>query len=99
MKICKCNKLYLGIIVGIIAPMITAYSLYRSTYFGEYSFPEFLQGLIAIKSMGQLISISAIPNLAVFILAVTYEKYIFGKGLVVATAVWLIVVLVFRFLV
>jgi len=98
-KICKCNKLYLGILIGLIAPMITGYLIYWQTYKGDYAFKEFLQGLIALKSLGRLISISALPNLAVFILAITYEKYILAKGLIIATGVWLVAVVIFRFFV
>lgn len=96
--ICRCNKLLFGVLLGLILPLLTSYLIYKASYEGQYGFYEFLQGLIQLKSLGRLISISVIPNLAVFILVVTYEKLIFAKGLVFATAFWVVVVLAVRFL-
>ncbi|MFT3738284.1 MAG: hypothetical protein QM786_05970 [Breznakibacter sp.] len=95
---CKCNKLYIGLAAGLVLPVLTSYIIYLTKYEGQYSYWEFMKGLLALRTMGKMISISVIANLIVFIIAITYEKYILSKGLVIATFVWVVVVLGVKFL-
>jgi hypothetical protein len=95
---CRCNKLIIGLIAGLILPVLTAWLIYRLRYEGIYEFQDFMRGLIVLKSLGKLISISVLPNLAVFMLAVTFERLLFARGLVFATFFWVIVVLLVKFL-
>jgi hypothetical protein len=90
--------LIIGLIVGLLLPVLTAWLIYRLRYEGNYEFRDFMQGLIVLKSLGKLISISVLPNLAVFMLAVTFERLLFAKGLVFATFFWVIVVLLIKFI-
>jgi hypothetical protein len=96
--ICKCNKLIFGLLVGILLPPLTSYAIYALRYEGDYGFIAFIQGLMSLKSLGMLISISVLPNLAVFMLVVTFEKLLVARGLVMATFFWLLVVIVVRFI-
>jgi hypothetical protein len=95
---CKCNKLFIGLTAGIVLPVLTSYVIYLTKYQGQYSFWEFTKALIALHTLGKMISISVLANLIVFILTITYEKYILAKGLVIATFVWVLVVLGVKFL-
>ncbi|MBN2744183.1 hypothetical protein LX69_02385 [Breznakibacter xylanolyticus] len=94
---CNCNKLIFGVIIGLVLPVITSYLIYKQQYHGQYPFKEFLQGLIVLKSLGKLISISMLPSLIVFILLVTYEKLQIARGIVASTLFWVLVVLVVKF--
>lgn len=96
---CKCNKLFIGITTGLVLPVVTSYLIYLTKYEGVYSYWEFMQGLLVLHTLGKMISISVLANLIVFIIAITYEKYILSKGLVIATFVWVLVVLGVKFLV
>lgn len=95
---CKCNKLYLGIGAGIALPIFGAYLMYLTKYEGQLSFPQFIQGMVTLRTIGKLISISMLLNLIVFILAITYEKYILAKGLIIATGIWVAVVVALKLL-
>ena len=97
MKVWKCNKFIIGLIIGLLLPPITAYWIYVFSYKGDYDFNQFLEGLITLKSLGKLISISVIPNLAFFMIVISYEKLLVARGLVFATAFWLLAVVVIRF--
>ena len=88
----------IGLIAGLLLPVLTAWLIYRLRYEGSYEFYDFMRGLIVLKSLGKLISISVLPNLAVFMLAVTFERLLFARGLVFATFFWVIVVLLVKFL-
>lgn len=95
---CKCNKLIFGIIAGLVMPLATSYLIYNMRYSGEYDFQKFVQGLRSLNVLGNLVSVSVLPNLAVFMLVITYDRLLIARGLVIATFFWLIVVLGVRFL-
>jgi hypothetical protein len=90
--------LIIGLIAGLLLPVLTAWFIYSLRYEGNYEFQDFMRGLIVLKSLGKLISISVLPNLAVFMLAVTFERLLFARGLVFATFFWVIVVLLIKFI-
>lgn len=96
--VCKCNKMIFGLSLGILLPLITSYLIYSLRYKGDYDFESFLKGLRYMKSLGKLISISTLPNLAIFMIVITYEKLLVARGLVIATFLYLIIVLIVRFL-
>ncbi len=94
---CKCNKLIFGLLAGLILPLGTAFLIFKLRYEGSYNFQEFLHGLVTLKSLGRLISISTLTNLALFMLAVTFDRLLFARGLVISTAFWMLVVLIVKF--
>jgi len=96
---CKCNKLYIGIIIGLILPMIMSVILYWSVYKGQLEFVTFLDRLIERGSIGKLLSISVLPNLIVFFVAINLERLLAARGIVTATLVYAVVVLVFKFMI
>lgn len=79
-------------------PLATSYLIYNMRYSGEYDFQKFVQGLRSLNVLGNLVSVSVLPNLAVFMLVITYDRLLVARGLVIATFFWLIVVLGVRFL-
>jgi len=96
---CKCNKLYIGIIIGLILPMIMSVVLYLSVYKGQLEFITFLDRLIERGSIGKLLSISVLPNLIVFFVAINLDRLLAARGIVTATLVYAVVVLVFKFMI
>ncbi len=95
---CKCNKLYIGILVGLILPLIMSFILYLSLYRGELEYVAFLSQLINMGSIGKLLSISVLPNLVVFFIAINLERLLAARGIVTSTVLYAVVVLVFKFL-
>ena len=93
---CKCNKLYIGLIVGLILPLITAVAIYLSLFKGKLDFMEFIQKLIAVNGMGKLLSISVLSNMIVFFIAINREKLLAARGIVTATLIYGLIVLGFK---
>lgn len=96
---CKCNKLYIGIILGLLLPVIMSVILYLSLYSGELEFIAFLSRLVKMGSIGKLLSISVLPNLIVFFIAINRERLLAARGIVTSTLVYVVVVLIFKFMI
>ena len=95
---CKCNKLIIGIIIGLILPIITAGVLYLSLFKGKIEFMEFLSRLMEVDGMGKLISISVLSNMIVFLIAVNTERLLAARGILTSTVIYGLVVFAFKFL-
>jgi len=95
---CKCNKLIIGLIVGLILPLLTAGLIYLSLFKGKLEFWEFLRKLAEINGMGKLLSISVLSNMIVFFIAVNKDRLLAARGILTATVIYAMVVLGFKFL-
>jgi len=95
---CKCNKLYIGLITGLILPIITAGMIYLSVFKGDLDFLEFLQKLAQVNGMGKLLSISVLSNMIVFFIAINKERLLAARGILTATLIYGLIVLGFKFL-
>lgn len=95
---CKCNKLIIGIIIGLILPVITAGAIYLSLYNGKIGFIEFLSRLMQVNGMGKLLSISVLSNMIVFFIAVNTERLLAARGILTSTIIYGVVVFAFKFL-
>lgn len=96
---CKCNKLYIGILVGLTLPVIMSFILYFALYKGELEYMAFLNQLINMGSIGKLLSISVLPNLVVFFIAINLERLLAARGIVTSTVFYALVVIIFKFLI
>ncbi|MCG8582771.1 MAG: hypothetical protein MI866_22800 [Bacteroidales bacterium] len=95
---CKCNKLYIGILIGAILPIIMSFALYYFVYKGDMNYWPFINQMINMGSIGKLLSISVLPNLIVFLIAINKERLLAARGIVTSTILYAIVVIAFRFL-
>jgi len=95
---CKCNKLYIGLITGLILPVITATLIYISQFQSKLGFIEFLQKLMEVNGMGKLLSISVLSNMIVFFIAINKDKLLAARGILTATLIYGLIVLGFKFL-
>ncbi|NPA37055.1 MAG: hypothetical protein GXO47_09420 [Chlorobi bacterium] len=95
---CKCNKLYIGLIIGLILPIITAGIFYLSLFKDKLDIYEFLQKLIEVNGMGKLLSISVLSNMIVFFIAINKERLLAARGILTATLIYGLIVLGFKFL-
>jgi len=91
----KFDNLTLGLIVGIVVPLITYFLVLRFVYpfqFADKSLHSIWLHLMAPK----MISIGAIPNLAFFFLFVYTNRLKSGRGVLMATIFYAIVVLIMK---
>jgi len=95
---CKCNKLYIGILVGVVIPIVMSFILYYALYEGELAYWSFVEQLVKMGKIGRLLSISVLPNLIVFLIAINKERLLAARGIVTSTILYALVVFAFRFL-
>lgn len=91
---CWCNKQLIGLTIGLLVPVIAVWILFKSRYYGGLDFGEFLWGMFRLQSLGKLVSISVLPNLLVFFIAIWKERLLAARGIVMATMLYTIVVVV-----
>ncbi|MGQ1783999.1 MULTISPECIES: hypothetical protein [unclassified Saccharicrinis] len=94
---CKCNKLYIGLLIGIVLPLITSYIVFYVRFGDTLTIPEFISGLIELDGFTKLLSLSVIPNLIFFLIAINLERLLAARGIVTATVLYAVVVMVLRF--
>lgn len=92
----KCDKLIVGLIVGLVIPVLMSLLLYSSLYTGEKSYWDFLSELVFMGSIGKLLSVSVLPNLIVFFIAINRERLLVARGIVTATMLYAIVVMALK---
>ena len=97
MKLCRCNKVIFGLMLGLVVPALTSYLLYAYAYHGQLDFVDFLKGLMQMHNISRLLAICALPNLILFFIAINFERLLAARGIVTATVILGILVVVSRF--
>ena len=82
------NKQYIGLIAGLIFPLIVSFMIYKTRYFGGDSYYKFIQTLISFHSFGKLLSISVFPNLLLFFGAIWSNRLLAARGVLMATVLY-----------
>jgi hypothetical protein len=82
------NKQYIGLIAGLVFPLIISYLIYKMRYFGGRTYFDFIQTLISIQSFGKLLSISVFPNLLLFFTAIWSNRLLTARGVLIATVLY-----------
>ena len=97
MKLCRCNKVIFCLVLGLVIPALTSYLLYAYAYHGQLDFVDFLKGLMQMHNISRLLAICALPNLILFFIAINFERLLAARGIVTATVILGILVVVSRF--
>jgi hypothetical protein len=93
------NKQITGIIAGFILPVIMAFLIYKFRYYGDKGFYDFLKAMMTLQSLGKLLSLSALPNLLLFFLAIWSERLLAARGVLIATISFGVVIVVLALIV
>ncbi len=96
--ICKCNKQIVGIVIGLIVPLLFSYLLFQGRYQGDLAFIDFVKAMFQLHSLGKLVSVSVLPNLLVFFVAIWTERLLAARGIVIATLVYTLATVLLYFL-
>lgn len=94
---CWCNKQLIGLLVGLILPLVFGILLYHGRYQGDLTFSEFLEAMLQLKSLGKLVSVSVLPNLLVFFLAIWSNRLLAARGIVLATLIYTVLTVILWF--
>ena len=91
----KLNSLVIGLIVGIVGPVLTLFVIYLITT-SELSIRDYINQLIFFKVYTHIISLSAIPNLLTFFIFIWLNKLRSARGVLLATITLALIVLGLR---
>jgi hypothetical protein len=93
----KVNNIYLGIILGIIVPVITVLLAYKIR-FNQYNLEEFFNLLVQRKILSSLLSLCVIPNLLVFLIFIWLNYLYSARGVLLSTFLVGFIIVVVKFL-
>jgi len=88
----KIDRQWVGIILGVIVPIITLYIIYLFVY-PRNSFVSFYEMITSKGFFTQLLSLAVIPNAAVFFIFIWTDKLRAARGVLASTII--IAILVF----
>ena len=89
----KFDKIWVGILAGIILPLIVMGIVYFSSY-GYLTVPQFLRKMVFAAIILKLLSLCAVVNLGGFFIFYKIEHDKAARGVIFATLILAIVVVV-----
>jgi hypothetical protein len=89
----------IGLSIGLLLPLITSYIIFFVRFGDTLSLFDFIERLIKANGFTKLISISVIPNLLIFMLAINLNRLLAARGIVTATLIYAVTVIVLRFVI
>jgi len=92
----KINKLSIGLLFGLILPMLTM-SLFYLIKYNKITIKEFFNQLIYADVVTQVISLCVIPNLLLFFLFLQTERYHAARGVIMATFVYTFIIIFIKY--
>ncbi len=87
-----------GLLFGLVVPLIGLVVFYKFN-FKTLDFTEFMEFVNRKDKMPQLISLSVVANLGVFFIFIWKKFYYSAKGVIMATFIYTIVVLILKYFV
>ena len=88
----KLDSLWIGLVVGIFVPVLSLLMFYYST-FTKVSFMDYS---LQVRILPKIISLCVVPNLGVFFLFIWRNHYYSARGIILATVIITLVVLVLK---
>ncbi len=91
------NSLVVGIIPGLIVPLITVYLFYLTNdVYGVQSFSGFINYVIKYGVISQVLSVCLLGNLAIFFLFIWTNRYKSARGVIGATFLYALVIIILK---
>src|SRR6056297_4576 len=92
----KGNSLWLGFVLGLIAPMIFFMLFYFIRFSDQYSFSTFLNQLFELNVASKYLSICIYPNLLVFFIFIWKNLLYSARGVLFITIILAIIVFILK---
>jgi hypothetical protein len=93
----KVNNIYLGIILGLIVPVITVFLVYKIR-FNQFNWEEFINLFVQRRVLSSLLSLCVIPNLLVFMIFIWLNHLYSARGVLLSTFIVGIIIVGVKFL-
>ena len=90
------NKFWIGLALGVVLPLIAFLVIYLLGY-SKTPFGEFMEFAFKIRALPKILSLCVIPNLAVFYLFLNKEYWYVTRGVIAATLLCTLAVVVIKF--
>lgn len=90
--------MYIGLVTGLLVPVIALLVFYL-VFFNRLSPGEFLEGLIVRGKLSSVISLGVIPNLLVFFIFIWLNYLYSARGVLAATLIFALLVVITKFLI
>ena len=94
----KYNNLRIGLILGILAPMLGFLVIFGVAFRGM-SISEYAELLVYNKKLSSIVSLSVIPNLLLFFIFIWLNYLFSARGVLASTLLFALVVVITKFLV
>ncbi len=95
----KKDNLRLGLVLGLIAPIVSLFVYYLVKFYPTFSFKEFLGFIRDNKSQITAISVPCLVlNIALFTIYINSHRDQTAKGVFAATLIYAIMALLFKFI-
>ncbi|MFY8191293.1 MAG: hypothetical protein ACOVK9_10035 [Bacteroidia bacterium] len=90
------DNIFLGFILGLLGPTIGIIGFYLVNYSAS-TLADFIDLSVKQKLLSPLLSLCCVINLALFYLFIHFEKYPTGRGIILATFLYGLVIVLFKF--
>ncbi len=92
----KYNRVIVGLIPGFIIPLITLLGFYIFKSHVK-NIIDYLKMVIEMDLLSNILSLCALPNLIIFFIFLSKNYYYSARGVIFATFIWAIVVVIARY--
>ncbi len=93
----KFNKPVVGLLAGLIFPLIIFIIYFFIRTSGEKSFSDYVLDLVEYELFTAILTLCVLPNLLLFVLFNKLDYWYSVKGIIIAIFIYLLVVLVLKF--
>jgi Fe2+ transport system protein B len=83
-----------GMVVGMVVPLFISFLVYHFRFKSADDFMSFLRAMLAVESLGKLLSVSVMPNLLFFFLGIWSNRLWAARGVLIATVFYGLVAVV-----
>lgn len=92
----KYDNTWLGVLAGLLAPIIVGI-IYYLIFYGDHNLEQFIQALWRGNVLMAVLSLCAVANLGIFFLFLRKDNYRSARGVILATMLYAIAVLINKF--
>lgn len=95
-KRAKHDTIGIGLLIGLVLPILGILAFWESQY-SNLGFGEFLKATLTIQISSALLSLAAVPNLAVFFILLQMESIFAARGIILSTLLMAIAGFILKF--
>ena len=92
----KFNKQIIGLISGLLVPIIAIFVFYLFNKYRLGSFEYFVNRFVMLHLTSHIVSLSVIPNMAVFYLFIKKNFLHSARGVVLSTMIYGVIIIVLK---